>query len=456
MRNRSRHFLLSFLLLFSVSSHASVRCEDLLRTRVEQNNVAADFASTEKLKPLSAWLKNSLPAKFAQKIKSLKFAKVNNEAYGYKLLKNLKQGGTHIGVGGDFNYTTGGLNRSNQIIIYDVDPNVILFHQIMRSLILSNESPRELLSTLRKFSDQTLDKKKSEQLIREIPNDLSPETLQDFIRRSELIPYLTKTSELTDAEGHRYTYLGDENSYSHIQNLYKTDQIRFGLADQFENNFLKTLTVDFNLGKVTTLYISNTLDYIWLTAANEKNMTLSRKYMRDFSTLILPGVSHGNILKIFQNSDLAQSITENSESTKPADVSLDSLALIYADIRDASHPWSQFWRNVKKLPADSDMKVLSTNREEVLFGPIFDKYSIEASDEAQLHWRYAQLSKDDWNARPFLNAPNNYTSAVKKELDKMFLAQCKGALTCFAKKKLQFYGKLLIYSIGPKEIKRSN
>lgn len=434
-------------------SSAKNKCVELLNNSAPSVSVYANesFVSNIKTKKLfSKWLKDSLKIEDIKKIKSTQFKEVNNEAHGYKLLTNLKQRGAHIGVGGDFNYTVAGYNRSSQVIIYDVNPNVMLFHQILRSLILFNDSPLELITTLKKISEQTLEKDKTEIFYSEIPNDkIIREKLPEFITQSNLISYLTEISERTDSEGHRYTYLGDESSYQHIQSLFKTDQIRFGISNQFEKGFFESLVSQFKFEKISTFYISNTLDYVWLIKANEKHLSQIRKYVNGFSSLMLGGVKPTNLLEFLHR---AETDTAMRNKNKESDTFELGLSLLYADIKDAAKPWRQFWDSAKKLPLDPEAKILSTNREAALFGVVFDKYSTEVSDEVNLKWRYAQLIKEDWDSKEFYKGPERYTQDVYEQIIKLFKIDCKGFFMCVLKQKLKFHATILQYSMGKKEL----
>jgi len=356
------------------------------------------------------WLRNSLNPEQLKAIGELSSGLVNNEASGYHLLKSLPEGGNHLGLGGDFNYTIMGTAKSSGGIIYDFDPNVIVFHQLIRSAVLMAETPEQFRNIFDDIANSRMSPADQNRLMSQLSTGLTSREIYRLVGRSNLPFYFMKQSYAKDSNDRHYTYLGDQEVYSHVRNLFLENKIQFALKSQFDPHVFRDLSQNLGLGPFSTYYVSNAIEFRWLDIkATKDDVANMMKALKGW------GDSHDNLPKVYDK--IESQMQSGSAGTKPyADLRVTQAVL--DSLRRGLPQWTQFWKNLSEVSWSEDAVMLTTSRDWGLFGSAFNQVQIEKGTD-MYRWVYATLPKQLWFTPELSQAANQFYENMRQRYEQL-------------------------------------
>lgn len=388
-------------------------------------------------------------------VKPLDISRFNNEKAAYLLLNDLPRSGSHLGVGGDINYTIMGRAHANRAVIYDMDPSVLMFHHLIRLAFVKAQTPDQFIRFF-----ETLESSPNSSEIRNLKESLKNsqliENVISLIRGSHLSEYFHELQKDVDDQGRTYTFLGDLDSFDHVRRMSLENRIAVGLTNQFEPGGFASLIRRSGMGAgspIKTIYLSNTLEYRWMDSNSSKPVLSTEEIMASFKKgkfklwdqirhLAFTFRAHkelraqfGNVgvEEIFIMMDNIQKRTEElAEALRARGLSSQEkleleekfLALFAVgrsiqQMNRSMDPWLQFWRNLNSWKLDSSAIILQTSRETQLFGNLNSLSSFQKStrDAPQFDWNYAQIPVKDLGVSVATSMANNaHTLQVKSWL----------------------------------------
>lgn len=354
-------------------------------------------------------------------ITTIDFGRFNNESNQFKLLNNLPTKGAHLGLGGDFNYTIVGTAKSKIAYIYDIDPNSIVFHLMIRSAFLNTHSPEAFISYFNNISLKGLQAKEFPSLKSNLPRNLTDLQIIGFIQNKGLSEYFKTIQTKKNEFNRNYTYLGNLSVFNHVKSMFENSQIAFSLINHYDNGTFSRIAQFLNGVPISSMYVSNSLEFIWM-----KNSDANPEGYLVNNLLGLVGGGKVNLnelgatlkglekdIDLYINSLNGKAINFEDQNQAIAYVNnYTPLQMAYyaiGPIRFAAMAWKSFWQNTSLLKFSDAAVILSTNRDTTIFGKIFDKLNAEVvPDNSGFNWRYSAIPKKLWDTELSSSSVSNY------------------------------------------------
>jgi hypothetical protein len=360
---------------------------------------------------LPGWIRQSLQSADLEKIKLIKISRFNNEKEGYYLLQSLPQGGTHLGLGGDFNYTLMGAAKSSGGVIYDIDANAIVYHQMMRAGFLMAEKRSQFIDVFRQIEKDGTNSPSFRRLKSHLSPELTDTQIIQFIRNSQITEYLENAMLDADPSGAHYTYLGDAAKFLHVRELFRKDRIRFALSNQYEPHAFRDLQQKFGLEAFRTFYVSNALEFRWLNVIKDEMSAF-------VSSLAMMAGEPRDLPKYFDTveTSLKPGFHEAESEGNPLN-SLSALRMQLGVVERATPAWRQFWQNMKEVSWDEEAVMLSTSRDLPLWRSIEKKVTTNIGKTPAYEWVYVTIPQKLWFTSEMSQASAQYYQQMKGRMN---------------------------------------
>ena len=409
--------VLSIVLTFGGFTQAApVQCIQLIERIHLQNE--------PKYETKPDWIEKTLKLSEIENIDHIRSIRANNEAQGFRLIDNLPRDGFHLGLGGDFNYTVIGNAKSSGGLIYDFDPNIIMFHHMVRAAMLMSSTPRDFASFFKDLQTHGLNVAQFQNFKQQLPSNFPNRHIVDFVRNSHLAEYFVEVSASKDSTGRLYTYLGSQSVYQTVRSAFQADRIHFALRSQYDPHVFRDLVRQHIAEKFSTIYVSNSLEYRWLSGdeLDPEQFKMARRFVEMDSSpeadlyAVIPTLEKLSTRAAFLKDTLKKRILTDIEKNEVSEIfiALHGTIIPRYVIKHTMPSWNQFWANINELSIRPDAVLLSTNRESSIFGQVFKELNIKPSDEPDYKWCYARIPRHFWTV-------NGLPSAIQNSLNRSLI-----------------------------------
>lgn len=361
----------------------------------------------------------------SQKLK-LEISRVNNEKKSYYFAKAKIKGGALLGVGGDVNLNLAVMAKHSQLFIYDMDPRVIGFHEVIQAGFKAANSPTEFVQLIERWQTGQLSTVERATLT----NELGPDKfllLSNLVKNSDLSRHFKEVQNARNEENQAFSYLGSQVNFDFLKSLYENGKVELYVGSHFDSALLNRLVEDVKASgqNISSIYFSNSLEPRWIIDHNDPSTGML--LMMSSLGSIDRGSAVAEIQKIKEAQGKAKSLSTEEAEREMSQVNeqLSFLAMRAQMLALGQNNWNILAGGMAKLPLTPEAQVFTTALEPFEIASLNKKQfqvlgeensSIEGVGTVQ--WSYASAPAKVFVSK-MPNAPLNFADWIIAEIQKI-------------------------------------
>lgn len=361
---------------------------------------------------------------------------VNNEksAHFFEQVLSKSSHEALIGLGGDINLNLAAMGRHKALFIYDMDPRVIGFHQLIAAAMKKSSTPEQFIDYFSGLQKNTITETDQKAFVKEIGDEQLAGYLLKIAKNSDLKNHFSELKDMRNEKNETYSFLGTTENFNHVRSLYLNGHVHLYLGSHFDKELFSEIIKDISKShlKVSTYYISNALETRWIMdqenpAAGMLMMVASLGSADRGSAYAAKNEIEAKLTELEQ----AVSASENTDNKRKAleDKLTEVSGLISQYSMKASFyefaitNWQKLTAEIEKIPFKKSAAFLSTTLETFyLLGlnnrnqyNLLGHESLNLPEGGRFEWNYASLPVVDFKD----NMPEALTKRTQEVTENM-------------------------------------